>query len=206
MIEAGRLRDTPRRYGLVSRAFHWGAAYLLLWQFATLLGWRWLGDGPVMRAVSLAGPYHGTVGVLVLALLLPRVVWSLAERRRRPAGERTMLGPLRAAVHSAFYVLMLVVPGLALLRAYANGKGYELWDVALIPATGVVVEWLVLPADRLHGPLAWTLAVLIAGHISMALFHALARRDGTLRRMAGSLSDEHAVTSSERVTSSSRSA
>ncbi|RIX99526.1 cytochrome b [Aureimonas flava] len=192
MIGAGRLRDTPQRYGLVSRALHWAAAYLLLWQFATLLGWRWLGDGPVMRAVSLLGPYHGTVGVLILALLLPRMAWSLVERRRRPRDAPTALGRLRAGVHGAFYALMLLVPGLALARAYGNGKGYELWEIALIPATGVTMEWLVAPADLLHGPLAWTLAALIAGHVSMALIHHFARGDETLRRMAGALDDDRA--------------
>lgn len=182
------LRDTPQRYGLVSRAFHWGAAYLLLWQFGTLIGWRWLGDGPVMRAISLLGPYHGTVGVLVLALLVPRATWSFAERRRRAVRDRAPLTRLRTGVHAAFYALMLLVPGLALLRAYANGDGYELWTITLIPATGIVVEWLVWPVDRLHGPLAWTLAALIAGHAAMALYHGVVRRDGVLDRMTGRIS------------------
>lgn len=181
------LRDTPQRYGLVSRLLHWGAAYLLLWQFATLVGWRWLGDGAVMRSVSMFGPAHGTVGVLVLVLLLPRFAWSLRERGRRPARERGLPGRLAALVHGSFYTLMLAVPALALLRAYGSGKGFSLWNVALVPATGERTPWLVRPADLLHGPLAWTLCALIGVHVAAALFHVLVRRDGTLARMAGRL-------------------
>ena len=182
---AAWLADGPDRYGLVSRAFHWVMAYLLLWQFLTLLGWRLLGDGAVMRTASLLGPAHGTVGVLVIGLVVPRAAWAGWNRRRRPAADSTLAGWLARGVHALFYLLMAVVPALALARAYGSGKGYALWGLQVMPATGREVGWLVAPADLLHKPLAWTLAVLVAGHIAMALLHGLVRRDGVLARMAG---------------------
>lgn len=176
--------DTAKRYGLVTRLFHWSMAYLLLWQFVTLLGWRLIGDGPFMRTVSALGPAHGTVGILVFCLVMPRLVWALTNRSRRPANAG-LSGLMAKAVHGVFYLLMIVVPALALTRAYGSGKGFALWDVQLIAKTGQEVKWLVAPANLLHGPLAWTLAILIAGHIMAAAFHGLVLRDGTIDRMTG---------------------
>ena len=180
-----RLADRPDRYGLVSRAFHWIMAYLLLWQFLTLLGWRLLGDGAVMRTASLLGPAHGTVGILVIGLVVPRAMWAAWNRRRRPAADSSPAGRLARGVHALFYLLMAVVPALALARAYGSGKGHALWGMPVVHATGREVGWLVAPADLLHKPLAWALAMLVAGHVAMALLHGMVRRDGVLARMAG---------------------
>ena len=176
--------DTPERYGLISRCLHWAMAYLLVWQFVTLVGWRVLGDGTVMRTVSQLGPAHGTVGVLVLALLMPRIAWTVASWRRRQPPDQSFRRRVASLVHGIFYVLMFAVPSLALMRAYGSGKGYEFWGVRLVPQTGQKIAWLIGPADWLHGPLAWTLAVLVAGHIVMALLHQRSE-PAAIKRMFG---------------------
>ncbi len=79
--------DSPERYGLVSRALHWGMAYLLIWQFFTILTWRVFGPAEWVKFVTSFGPYHGTVGLLVLPLVVIRAVWVLVNRKRRPPHE-----------------------------------------------------------------------------------------------------------------------
>lgn len=179
--------DSCVRYGLVSRFFHWSIAYLLIWQMVTLLGWRLIGDGPFMRSVSELGPYHGTVGVLVLFLGVARLVWAIANRNRRPRYERTVSGRTARLAHELFYALMIAIPAIALLRAYGKGRGYEQWGLQLVPKTDTEIAWMMAPADALHGLLAWTFGALIAGHVGMAFWHRVVRRDGVLRRMAGTL-------------------
>ena len=63
------------------------------------------------------------------------------------------------------------MPALALLRAYGSGKGFSPFGLPLMPATGVKVDWMVAPANAIHGFLAWTLLALIAGHIAMVIVH-----------------------------------
>lgn len=179
----GRMADTPQRYGVVSRAFHWIAAYLLVWQCLMVVGWRVLGDGAFMRTTSGFGPAHATVGVLVLVLVVPRLLWAFTNRDRRPPADAPPLGMLARVVYGLFYLLMTIVPGLALVRAYGSGKGYALWGMQLVPVTGREIPGLKAPADLLHAPLAWLLAALIAGHILMAFFHSIVLKDGTMRRM-----------------------
>lgn len=181
----GRGMDTPARYGLVSRVLHWGMAYLLLWQFVMVFSWRAFGDSAVVDWLVRMGPSHGTVGLLTLAFVVVRAAWVLVNRRRRPPRVSGWPGAVGQAVHVAFYLLMLAIPAIALLRAYGNGEGWSPWGIALIPKTGVKVSWMVAPANALHSPLSWLLCGLIAVHILAALYHRLILRDGVLGRMAG---------------------
>lgn len=76
--------DTPRYYGSVSRLLHWGMAYLMLWQFMMVLGWRAFGPSENFLLVSRLGPDHGTVGLLTFVLIVLRAAWAFGNRRHRP--------------------------------------------------------------------------------------------------------------------------
>lgn len=174
------LSDTALRYGAVSRALHWGMALLFAWQF---LG---MGLRAALGRVPLVGFFvgtHVTVGLLILALAVLRLLWALANRRHRPPYDAGALGLAARLGHGALYALMLVVPALALLRLYGSGRGYAPFGLELIAPTGEKIEALMAPADALHGPLAWTLAAFIAGHIVMVAVHQLYLGDGILHRM-----------------------
>ncbi len=176
--------DTPQRYGWISRTLHWTMAYLLVWQFITIATWKLFGDEAWVRTVTSLGPGHGMVGLLILALVIVRAFWAVINRQRRPGQAQSVMGCAAVAVHRLFYVLMVFIPGVALLRAYGSGKGYEPW----VPATGVEVEWMMAPANLLHSLVAWCLSILIVGHICMALVHAFVVKDGVMSRMAGGAS------------------
>ncbi|WP_421358121.1 cytochrome b [Agrobacterium rosae] len=64
--------DRPDRYGWVSRLLHWAMAYLLIWQFLVILTWRLFGDRDWVTMVTSLGPGHGTVGLLVIGLVVIR--------------------------------------------------------------------------------------------------------------------------------------
>ncbi|MGV1755257.1 cytochrome b, partial [Agrobacterium sp. CG674] len=135
------------------------------------------------RTVTSLGPGHGTVGLLVIVLVVIRAIWWTVNRNRRPVQSTTVTGRAAAVVHASFYLLMFSIPALALLRAYGSGKGWAPW----VPPSGIEVMWMIKPADLLHSLLAWVLSVLIAGHVTMALIHRFALKDQTLGRMVGRL-------------------
>lgn len=181
------LSDNSARYGLVSRGLHWVMAYLLLWQFLVALSWRMFGKGVIVDTFRHLGPSHTTVGMLIILLVIPRGIWAVANRTNRPPYASTLPGQAAKFVHGAFYTLMIVVPALALLRAYGSGKGLILSGWHIVTATGIERPWLNAPANLLHSRLAWLLAVLILGHAVMACIHGFILRDDTLARMAGRL-------------------
>ncbi len=177
-----RWRDTPEGYGLVTRLLHWVMALIMLWQFTGMILRMILGRTPLM---AFWVGSHQSVGTVLLALILLRLAWAAANRRRRPAHGRGAAGRAALIGQGMLYALMLIVPTLAFLRALGGGRGYAFFGHQVVPRSGVRTEWMAAPADLLHSGLAWLLLALILGHAAMALVHHFVWRDGVLLRMAG---------------------
>lgn len=175
-------RDTPVRFGTVSRMLHWTMVLLFVWQFGGMLLKDILGRGPV--SAFWVGT-HSSVGTLLLVLLMIRAIWALASLRRRPGYHNGFLGLAAILGHLALYSLMLIVPALALMRAFGSGKGVRLFGVQVQQPTGNAVEWMVEPAKLLHGNLAWLLLAMIVGHVAMVFVHRYVLKDDVLPRMLG---------------------
>ena len=178
---AARIWDSPAGYGAVTRALHWGMAALFAWQFV----------GAILRVVAkdsaVAGVFwstHVTLGFTLWLLALARGAWGLANLSRRPRHAGSEAGALAARLgHLALYVLMILAPTLALLRAVGNGRGFSVYGLQLAAPGGEAIAALTAPGNALHGLLGWALLALIVGHVAMALFHAHVRKDPTLDRM-----------------------
>lgn len=174
-------RDTPARYGRVTRALHALTAVLVLWQFAIVALYKIFGETPLLNAVASLGP-HGYVGLAIPAFAFARILWALGNAGRRPPPG----GRAANVAHKTMYALMLVVPVLAVARLWAKGEGWTMAGLEIFAATGVVVAGVVAVADALHGPLSWTLLALVAGHAGAAAMHQTVRRDALAGRMFGS--------------------
>ncbi|RKF15994.1 cytochrome b [Altericroceibacterium spongiae] len=181
-----KLRDTPTRYGLISRLLHWGIAALLAWQLAGMIVKIVVGRAPI---TAFWVGSHVSIGSLLLVLILMRAIWALRERKQRPPYESGPSGLFAKVGHLALYALVLVVPSLALMRLIGGERPISVFGIHLRAARERPVEWITAPADLLHGALAWTLFVLILGHIAMAVLHRYWWQDDTLARMAGKSKD-----------------
>lgn len=172
------IRDTHSRYGLVSRALHWAMALLFLWQFSGAAARVFLEDTALE---SFLWGTHRTVGVMLMALILLRIVWALINASRRPPSVSVMakLG------HLALYGLMVAVPTIALIRQYGSGRALDVFGVNLMPGfEGERIDWMVDLGGLLHGELGWAMLALIVGHIVMAVMHRRLTNHDVLKRMA----------------------
>jgi cytochrome b561 len=172
--------DTPQRYGRISRAFHWLMAALFAWQFAGALLYVAIGDTALTRFV---GGSHFTLGFTLFVLVLLRGLWGLANVARRPP-HPGRLGRAAVAGHAFIYLLMVLTPGLALLRQYGSGKPFTPYGLPLMPGRDTKIAWMVAPGDLLHHWLGFTLLVVVLGHATMALIHRRVRQEDVLARMA----------------------
>ena len=179
-------RDTPQRYGRISRWLHWGMALLFAWQFAGMLAKVMLGrDAPLTAALSGA---HAHVGLVLLVLIVLRGIWGLMNSGRRPSNGTGWLGIAAWLGHAGLYLLMLVVPLLAALRMLGNNRPFQWFGVIpLNDGTGEKVEWMVAPASAVHGLLGWTLLALIVGHMAMVMVHRWVLKDDVAQRMIARL-------------------
>ncbi|MCE8025259.1 cytochrome b [Billgrantia aerodenitrificans] len=182
---ANHWRDTPDRYGLVSRLLHWLTAAQVILLFGVLLAWKGFGENAVTLVLARIGP-HGSLGAMLLVTTLLRAMWAYRQRHHRPPRPSGLGGLLARCMHLAFYALLILIPALAILRQYGRGGHLIFYGIELLPEAEREIAWMMAPADLLHSTLAWLLLALIAGHVAMALAHRLWLKDGILARMLGS--------------------
>lgn len=170
--------NPPERYDAISRAFHWGMAFLIAWQLLKVFdriedGEHWVGQSLV--------PAHVSIGTLLLVLAVLRIVWAVRQRDQRPAQDPTMARAVRAG-HFVLYAAMVLMPITGILYLVGNGHGLGVFGMDLI-AKGDEIAWMA-NLGSLHSPIAWILLALIVGHVGVALYHHFIRKDGVLQRMA----------------------
>lgn len=168
----------PQRYDAISRTFHWGMAFLIGWQLLKVFdrideGEHWVGQTLV--------PAHVSIGTLLFVLVLLRIAWAVKHKDRRPAPAPPMAAAARAG-HFVLYAAMVLMPITGMLYMVGNGHGVNAFGIDLV-AEGEEVGWMA-SLGSLHSPIAWTLLVLIIGHIGIALYHHFVRKDGVMQRMA----------------------
>jgi len=171
------LKDSATRYGWLSRLLHWGMALLIIQQFFKLGdyvddGEHWLG--------KTFGSYHGSIGLLILGLVVLRLLW-VAFQPQRPATEGRLALFARLG-HWGLYACMLLMPLTAVALMIGKGWGVRFFGEQLIARSPEKIEWLAT-LGSFHAPLAWLFLLLILGHVAAALFHHFVLRDDTLRRM-----------------------
>lgn len=173
-------RDNEHGYGYFSRFLHWSMAALFAWQFTSGILRFFVKDTDIAMFFWRT---HHSIGSALFVLVLLRGTWGLFNLRRRPAHSSNLLGRLAAIGHLCLYLLMIVVPLLAIVRAYGRGRGFAPFGVQLFEPTGVQIPALMAPGNALHGLLGWTLLALIAGHIVMVLIHRYVWKDAVTQRM-----------------------
>lgn len=168
------------RYHPLLVTLHWLLAVLII--TSLIMGSQVLAKTPnddPFKLTSLA--MHMSVGILILALMLFRLVLRMRTRRPPEADiGNAMLNKGASLAHWLFYLVVIAM--------CASGIGISI--LAGLPDIVFGGSGDPLPAsfDQFaprvaHGILAWVLTVLIAGHFLAALYHHFVRKDGLLKRM-----------------------
>lgn len=172
------------RYSRLVRVLHWSTLLLMIAVYATAELRGFAPDRPARIAVM---QWHMAIGLLIFALVLPRI----GARLSRPAppilpppGRFVLLAA--RATHIALYAFLIVQPLLGFITAQSGERA------VVIPLTGFTLPDLVANNHDLH---EWTEDVhvilgkifyaVIGVHALAALAHHVYFRDNTLRRMLG---------------------
>jgi cytochrome b561 len=173
-----QLCDSPERYGLVSRVLHWGMALVLFWQFTSVI------IHTLFEKTGIDKFFWGThksVGSLLMVLILLRVLWALANLRKRPPA----VSNWSITGHVVLYILMFAIPVIALIRQYGSGKTFSPFGIPLMPGFDETdkIEWMIDLGGNFHGLLGWTLLAAALGHTAAVLWHYLRGDRYVLERM-----------------------
>lgn len=168
-------------YDRLSRALHWIAAILIVLAWALMeMEDLFPKDSEGRRIMKLL---HYDTGLLVLALLLPRLPW----RWLHPVAEldaALWMKRIAKSTKAALYVLMVLAPLSGLAALQAKGEPVALLGVALPDLFSGLAPYR-KAVKEVHEWMSDALLLLAAAHAAAALWHHFVMRDSTLRRMLG---------------------
>jgi cytochrome b561 len=172
------LNDNQQRYGTVSKFFHWVMAILILEQFFKFAdrineGEHWLGD--------TFGPLHGSIGLILLMLVVLRLLWSMSQKGQRPLNhsfERVVAN----VTHRMMYLCVLILPFLGMLYVYGKGYPVKFFGLEVIAKPASETEWAIT-VGGLHSPVAILLTLTVLLHTAAAIYHRVVKKDDVLQRM-----------------------
>lgn len=173
-------RNGPAKFGLVSRLLHWLMAAGVLVMLA--LGSTLVRMEPGLANLWLYG-LHKTIGILLLALVILRLIWHRISPPPPPIGALAAW-EVRAArlAHGALYLLLVIIPLSGWSASSATGIDVMFLDRWTLPPLAPVSETWENAGFALHGIATKVLMALLVLHVAAALWRAFAG-DGTLRRM-----------------------
>jgi cytochrome b561 len=174
------LRNSIVRYGIVAKVFHWVLALLIIDLVMMGLFMTGMPDGPDKPQIYHA---HKLLGMTAMVIATLRLIWRITDNPAPKLPDVATPLQRRAArtVQAVMYVLMLAVPLLGLLLSQAAGKQIPFpVDLPVLVARNEELRDIIA---KIHGICALTLMGLVLGHMAMALYHHIFKRDHVLRAM-----------------------
>ena len=168
-------------YTGTAKLLHWLILALLIVQF--IVAWTMPAlrrDTPVTTLISL----HFTIGIVILAVALLRLVWRVTHGEPRPLdGMPPWQTAAARVVHWLLYGLLLVVPILGWINASWRGMAIVMFGLELPKLLATRAPGWAWTGD-MHILLAeYGMLTLVGLHVLAALYHYFICRDGVLQRM-----------------------
>ncbi len=168
-------------YPGTSKLLHWLVAACVLTTAPVAIAMGRVSQGPTQDFLY---NFHKSLGVLIFVLMILRLINRIVRDAPmpEPSIERWQKA-VSSAVHGSLYVLLLAMPIVGYLANSAFGAPtpfFGLFNVPPIIGKNEALAEQLFAGHRLAG---FLVIVLVAMHISAALFHYFVRRDTVLQRM-----------------------
>ena len=174
-------RNTPDRFGVVAKTFHWLTLLLLVGSFTLAIS---MVDLPLSPRKLELYSWHKWCGMTIFLLVILRLACRLGNPvPALPAGTPAWQQRLARLSHAGLYTLLLVMPVTGWIMSSALNLPVVYLGLVHIPSPFGVDRALGEAMKSVHQMLAMALLVLIAVHVAAALYHHFILRDDVLRRM-----------------------
>lgn len=176
------LKNSELNYGLVVRTNHWLSAIIFISLIALGLYMIDLDESDFRNDLY---SFHKSMGVVVLALVLFRIIWLKLNPNLESLSENKSEYILSRVVKGILYLALLGMPisGWVL----SNSAGYAVGFFGLFELPTIVAENKAIDeiARDVHEIFGLIMIAVILLHIAGSLKHHLVYKDGTLLRMLG---------------------
>ena len=180
--------DQANKFSKVTIILHWAVAL-------TMIGLLCSGLYMSKTEAWALYPIHKSIGVLIVLLVVPRVLWRIKNGWPKPAGNYSHLeNVLAKVVHWVLIIGTVLMPVSGMIMSGLGGHGISVFGLELmannpdlanpgqvIPLNGSLASI----GHETHEILANLLLASLTLHIIGALKHHVLDKDGTLRRMMG---------------------
>ena len=180
-------------YTAVAIALHWVIAIMLIgmvffgWSMEDLKHQLLEGGDVTLAEVQMAYNSHKTIGLIILALSIFRLVWRLIHKTPGlPEGMAGWEKVIAHATHFSFYAIMIGMPLGGMIAASASELPSFLFNnpELVIPKLPVPqTESFAGLAGSIHGGGGWVILILAGLHAAAAVKHQFIDKDGLLGRM-----------------------
>ncbi|CAO97103.1 cytochrome b [Erwinia tasmaniensis] len=179
-----RWKNSVTRYGALSIGMHWLVAVAVYGMFA--LGLWMVTQGYYDEWYHKAPELHKSIGMVLFAVMLVRVVWRFVSPPPKPLKSYSPLVRHGAVIaHLLLYGLLFAILISGYLISTAEGKPVDVFGVLPVPALFTGLGEQADLAGNIHLWLAWSVVILSVLHGLAALKHHFIDRDITLKRMLG---------------------
>lgn len=168
-------------YTTTAKILHWVVAVLVVGSITVGISLGYMADGPQKDQLY---DVHKSTGVLILGLMLLRIVWRLTHRPPSlPSSLPKWQVGASHAVHWTLYAILLIQPILGWVGSNAYGAPVPFFGMFELPRIASENKPFAEQVLAVHAAFGISAAVLIAVHVTAALYHGLSRQDGVLQRM-----------------------
>ena len=177
-----QIRNSETRYGAVTITLHWVVAAVIVGLFA--LGY-WMVDLDYYHEWYKQAPdIHRSVGILLIATMVLRVVWRLMNAKPEPLPTHSHFEILAAhGAHLLLYLLTFAAMISGYLISTADGSSISVFGWFDVPSLTGRIKGMEDTAGLVHYWVTWSIVGLASVHALAALKHHLYDKDDTLRRI-----------------------
>jgi cytochrome b561 len=172
--------DEGINYDNVAIALHWATAVLVVTLFTLALTWDYFAKDTRETLQSV----HVSLGVLLTAVIIARVIWRLMPGNQRPAIVSGWVKRASKSVHYLLYGLLVVQAGLGFAWRWGQGHDVGFFGLFAIPGPYGALE---RPTRHLlsefHEKIGWAIVIIAFCHALAALYHHYKLHDRVLGRM-----------------------
>ena len=171
--------DDTTNYDNVAITLHWLTALLVVAQFALAETWDWFPHDTTESMQRL----HVSLGVLLTAVVVSRVIWRLIPGHQRSSIATGWMETASKVVHYLLYALLVVQALLGFGIGWGPGHAIHFFGIPIPDPIGTIAKPTRHLIREIHEKVGWGIIILAFGHAMAALYHHYRLHDRVLGRM-----------------------
>lgn len=171
--------DDKANYDNVAIGLHWLTALLVIIQFALAETWDWFSRDTRESMQSV----HVSLGVLLTAAILARIVWRWIPGHQVSSIESGWIRLASKSVHYLLYLLLVAQAVLGFAIGWSGGHPIHFFGLPIPGPLGALPRPTRHELRDLHSYVGWAIIILAFGHALAALYHHYMLKDRVLGRM-----------------------